>query len=59
MAYNDEDRGRSRRLGAEDQGWAGTSRVLGGRTIRRSGDTMCDPHRTRGGDEKHGFPGLA
>jgi hypothetical protein len=20
---------------------------------------VCDPHHTRGGDEKHGFPGLA
>jgi hypothetical protein len=27
--------------------------------IRRSCDTICDPHRTREGDEKHGFPGLA
>jgi hypothetical protein len=59
MAGSDEDRGRSRRLGAEDQGWSGTSWVLGGRTIRRSGDTVCDPHRTRGGDEKRGFPDLA
>jgi hypothetical protein len=28
-----------------------TSRVLGGRTIRRSGDVMCGLHRTRGDDE--------
>jgi hypothetical protein len=27
--------------------------------IRRSGDAVCDPHRTRGGDEKCGFLGLA
>jgi hypothetical protein len=26
---------------------------------RRSGDIVCDPYRTRGGDEKRGFPGLA
>jgi hypothetical protein len=44
------DRGRSRRFGVEDRGYSGTSRVLGGQTIRRSGDVMCDPHRTRGGD---------
>jgi hypothetical protein len=30
MADNDEDRGRSRRPGAEDQGWLGTCQVLGG-----------------------------
>jgi hypothetical protein len=27
--------------------------------IGRSGDTVCDPYHTRGGDEKHRFPGLA
>jgi hypothetical protein len=27
--------------------------------IRRSGDAMCDPHRTYGGDEKCWFPDLA
>jgi hypothetical protein len=27
--------------------------------IGRSGDTVCDPHRTREGDEKHGVSGLA
>jgi hypothetical protein len=26
--------------------------------IRRAGDTVCDPHRTCGGDEKHEFPSL-
>jgi hypothetical protein len=25
----------------------------------RSGDALCDPHRTHGGDEKRRFPGLA
>jgi hypothetical protein len=42
MVNNDENRGKSRRLGAEDRG-----------------DVMCNPHRTRGRDEKRGFPGLA
>jgi hypothetical protein len=55
MADNDKDRGRSRRLSAEDQGWSGTSQVLGGQTIGRSGDVVCDLHHTRGGDEKHRF----
>jgi hypothetical protein len=27
--------------------------------IRRSGDAVCDPHRTRGGDKKREFSGLA
>jgi hypothetical protein len=31
-----------------------TGRVLGGQTIERSGDTMCDLHRARG-DEERGF----
>jgi hypothetical protein len=59
MAGTEDDQGRSRRIGAEDRGWSGTSRVLGGRMIRRSGDTMCDPHHTHGGDEKRGLPSLA
>jgi hypothetical protein len=25
----------------------------------RSGDALCDPHRTNGGDEKRRFPSLA
>jgi hypothetical protein len=29
-----------------------TGRVLGGRAIERSGDTMCDLHRARGYDER-------
>jgi hypothetical protein len=36
MAGNDEDRGRSRRLGAEDWEWLSIGRVLSGRTIERS-----------------------
>jgi hypothetical protein len=59
MADNEEDRGRSRRLNAEDRGWSGTSRVLGDQTIGRSGDAVCYPHCTHGGDMKHGFSGLA
>jgi hypothetical protein len=33
-----------------------TGRVLGGRTIERSGGTVCGLHRARG-DEEHGFLG--
>jgi hypothetical protein len=33
-----------------------TDRVLGGRTIERSGGAVCDLHHTRGGDE-HEFLG--
>jgi hypothetical protein len=33
--------------------------VLGGRTIGRLGDTVCDLHRTHGGDKKSEFSGLA
>jgi hypothetical protein len=33
-----------------------TGRVLGGRTIERSGDVMCGLHRARR-DEEHGFLG--
>jgi hypothetical protein len=51
MTSSDEDRGRSRRLDAEDQGWSSTGRVLGSRTIERSGDVMCDLHRAQGGKE--------
>jgi hypothetical protein len=35
-----------------------TGRVLGGRTIERSGGTMCGLHRAHG-DEEHGFLGSA
>jgi hypothetical protein len=41
MAGSDEDRDMSRRLGVEDRGWSSTGRVLGGRTIERSGDGVC------------------
>jgi hypothetical protein len=59
MMGNDEDQGKSRRLGAEDRGWSGTSWVLVGRMIGRSGDTVCDLYYTHGGDEKREFSGLA
>jgi hypothetical protein len=35
------------------------NRVLSGRMIGRSGDTVYDPHHTHGGDEKHEFSILA
>jgi hypothetical protein len=41
MADSNEDRDRSRRLSAEDRGWSTTGRILGGRMIKRSGDTVC------------------
>jgi hypothetical protein len=58
MAGSDDDRGRSRRLGAEDRGWSSTGRVLGGRTIERSGDTVYGLHHAQG-DEECRFLGLA
>jgi hypothetical protein len=56
MADNDDNLGRSRRPGAEDQGWSSTGRVLGGRMIRRSGDAVCGLHRAQR-DEEREFPG--
>jgi hypothetical protein len=41
MMGSDKDRARSRRPGAEDQGWSRTVRVLSGLTIGRLGDTVC------------------
>jgi hypothetical protein len=58
MVGSDEDRGRSRRPGAEDRGWSSTCRVLGGRTIERSGDALCGIYHAQG-DEECGFLGLA
>jgi hypothetical protein len=54
MVDSDEDLGRSRRPGAEDQGWSSTDRVLSGRTIGRSGDAGCGLYHTQG-DEEHEF----
>jgi hypothetical protein len=58
MADIDEDRGRSRRLGAEDRGGSSTCRLLSGQTIQRSGDAVCGLHHAQG-DEEHEFLGLA
>jgi hypothetical protein len=58
MAGSDEDRGSSRRLGAEDTGWSSTGQVLVGRTIERSGDVVCGLHHARG-DKERRFLGLA
>jgi hypothetical protein len=57
MTDSDEDRGRSRRLGAEDHGWSSTGRVLGGQMIERSGDAVCGLHYAQG-DEERMFLGL-
>jgi hypothetical protein len=48
----------SRRLSVEDWGRLSTGQVLGGRTIKRSGDAMCGLQRAQG-DEELGFLGLA
>jgi hypothetical protein len=58
MVGSDEDHSRSGRHDAEDQRWSSTCRVLGGRTIKRSGDAVCGLHRARGEEERE-FPGLA
>jgi hypothetical protein len=54
MAGSDEDRGRSRKLGAEDRRWSSTGQVLGGWIIERSGDAVCGPLRAQG-DRITGF----
>jgi hypothetical protein len=56
MTGIDDDLGRSRRPGAEDQGWSSTGRVLGCRTIGRSGDAVCGLYRAQV-DEERGFLG--
>jgi hypothetical protein len=58
MTSSDEDQGRSRRLGTDDWKWSSTGRVLSGRTIEGSSDTVCDLHRAHG-DEERGFLSLA
>jgi hypothetical protein len=58
MTGSDEDRDRSKIHGAENRGWSTTGRVLGGRTIERSGDAMCGLLHTQG-DEEREFLGLA
>jgi hypothetical protein len=51
MTCSNEDRGKSRRLGAEDRDGR-TGQVLGGRVIERSSGVVCGLHRARR-DEKH------
>jgi hypothetical protein len=58
MAGSDKDLGRSTRPNADDRGWSRTDRVLGGRTIGRSGDAICDLYCAQG-DEEHMFLSLA
>jgi hypothetical protein len=58
MVGSDEDRGKSRRLGAEDRGWSSTCQVLDGRMIERSGDTVYGLHCAQG-DKEHMFLCLA
>jgi hypothetical protein len=43
MACSDEDRGRSRRSGAEDRNDR-TCQVLDSRAVKGSGDAVCDLH---------------
>jgi hypothetical protein len=52
MAGSDEDHGRSRRPGVEDQVWSSTGRVLSGQTVERSGDAVCGLYRTQGDEEQ-------
>jgi hypothetical protein len=47
MACSDEDRGMSRRPGAEDRDGR-TGRVLGCRAVVRSGGAVCGLHLARG-----------
>jgi hypothetical protein len=49
----DEHCGRSRKPGAEDWVWSRICRVLGGRTIEKSGDTVCSLHRALGDEERN------
>jgi hypothetical protein len=56
MAGSDEDRGRSRRPGAEDQGWPSIGWVLSGWTIERSGDTVYGLHRAQGDEDRGVMP---
>jgi hypothetical protein len=58
MTDTNEDRGRSRRSGADDRGWSSIGWILDGQTIERSGDIVCGLHRTQG-DKEHMFLGLA
>jgi hypothetical protein len=58
LVGSDEDRGKSRTLGAEDREWSSTDRVLDSRMIERLGDAVCGLNRAQG-DEVHGYLGSA
>jgi hypothetical protein len=58
MAGSNEDRSRSRRLGAEVRVWSSIGRVLSGQRIERSDDVVCDLYHTQRNEER-GFLGLA
>jgi hypothetical protein len=58
MAGSNDDLGRSKRLGAEDQGWSNTDQELGGQRIGRSSDVVCNLHHAQG-DEERRFLSLA
>jgi hypothetical protein len=58
MVGSNKDRGRSRRLGAEDRGWSSTGRILDDWMIERSDDVVCGLHHAQG-DEEREFLGLA
>jgi hypothetical protein len=58
MVGSDKDLGRSTRPNADDRGWSRTDRVLGGQTIGRSSDVICDLYYAQG-DEEHRFLSLA
>jgi hypothetical protein len=52
MVGSDDDLGRSRKSGVEDQRWSSISRILGGRAIRMSGDVVCGLHRAHEDEEQ-------
>jgi hypothetical protein len=58
MVGSDKDLGRSRRPNTEDRVWSSTGRVLGGRTIGRTGDIVCGLYCAQG-DEERKFLGSA
>jgi hypothetical protein len=45
MSDSDENRGMSKRAGAEDRGWSSIGRILDGRVIGRTCDVMCGLYR--------------
>jgi hypothetical protein len=57
MVGSDEDRDKSRQPGIEDRGCSSTGQEVGGWTVERSGDAVCDLYHAQG-DEERGFLGL-